>query len=81
MISNNQILIQIEKQLQIARQSTSDSAFREHMAAIRVLCELALDSSIGYEAEKITSIPKVTAPAAGIPIKEEDANGESLFDF
>ena len=92
MISNQQILGQIEKQLQAARQNTNDQLVRESLAAIKALCELALDSSPRVDVSQavssprvemshVISSPKVAEPSTGTRVQEEDANGDSIFDF
>ena len=81
MISNQQILGQIEKQLQAARQNTNDQLVRESLAAIKALCELAAVSSPSVEMSHAISSPKMVEPSAGTRVQEEDANGDSIFDF
>lgn len=81
MISNQQIVSQIEKQLQAARQNTNDQLVRESLAAIKALCELALDSSSRVEMSQVISSPKMAEPSVGTRVREEDANGDSIFDF
>jgi pyruvate carboxylase len=78
MISNEQILNQIEKQIHKAKIETNGQATREVFAAIRALCDVVLDSA-ATSVSPIQSTPVV--PAQQITIKENDANGESLFDF
>lgn len=83
MISNDQILKQIAKQLQLAQLSRDEQSMRETLAAIRALCDVALDSSLVTTpvaapvpvrlAQVVTTQPSV--------LREEDANGASLFDF
>ncbi|QFF97879.1 uracil-DNA glycosylase [Psychrobacillus glaciei] len=77
MISNEQILNQIEKQIHKAKMETNELATREAFAAIRALCDVVLDSTASVN--PIQSAPVISAPP--ITLKEADANGESLFDF
>lgn len=82
MISNRQILIQIEKQLQEAKSASGEQSIRESLAAIKALCDVAL--TVPQTESPVIQTPSVkaatlTAPSA--PLKEDDANGESLFDF
>lgn len=84
MISNRQILIQIEKQLQEAKTASGEQSIRENLAAIKALCDVALavpqtESSIIQQTPVTTKTSVLTAPST--PLKEDDANGESLFDF
>ena len=84
MISNDQLLMQIDKQLQHAKITGNEQTKREALAAIRALCDLALES--GPEpfsqatsvAQAVPMAPTIQQPVA---LKEDDANGESLFDF
>ena len=83
MISNRQILMQIEKQLQEAKTASGEQSIRESLAAIKALCDVALTVP---QTESPTVLPTPTVKAATLtgpstPLKEDDANGESLFDF
>ena len=44
MISSEQILIQIEKQVHKAKIETNEQSTREALVAIRALCDVVLDS-------------------------------------
>ncbi|MFF2753355.1 YwdI family protein [Psychrobacillus sp. NPDC058041] len=77
MISNEQILNQIEKQIHKAKMETNGQTTREVFAAIRALCDVVLDSTASVN--PIQSTPVIATQP--ITIKENDANGESLFDF
>ena len=84
MISNEQLLMQIDKHLKHARISGSEQSVRESLVAIKALCDVALEAEVLPQAAPITiSVPMTpqvlhTQPAV---LKEEDANGDSLFDF
>ena len=83
MISNEQLLMQIDKHLKHARISGSEQSVRESLVAIKALCDVALDAEVQPQAPITSSVamtPQVlhTQPAV---LKEEDANGDSLFDF
>ncbi|MEI4768966.1 YwdI family protein [Psychrobacillus sp. FJAT-51614] len=81
MIASEQILNQIEKQLYKAKMDSNESSTREALSAIRALCDVVLDSS--------STLPPATNPVLATPninaqsnvLKEDDANGYSLFDF
>ncbi|WP_391207382.1 YwdI family protein [Psychrobacillus sp. L4] len=77
MISSEHILSQIEKQIHKAKMETNEQVTREAFAAIRALCDVVLDSTISVS--PIQSAPVISGQP--IALKEEDANGESLFDF
>ncbi|TWT27600.1 YwdI family protein [Planomicrobium sp. CPCC 101110] len=80
------ILSEIEKYAGKAR--TEDPAkMRESVAAIRALCNLLLDEDGPVQEQTPRAMP-LTPPASKPPIslgenklKEEGANGDSLFDF
>lgn len=93
MISYEMIFAEIEKQIQFAKDGTSDQKSRESLAAIKALCDVALQSK---ESQVTSAAPTtyVAPPQTVVPpqqsvvttsqvnkIHEEDANGDSLFDF
>lgn len=87
MITQQTILAQIDKLSAEARQLPEQQA-REKFAAIQALCEVVLAGATtvtpqAYVAPLAKSAPVFTQPVA-IPsqkLQEDDANGESLFDF
>lgn len=81
MISSEHILIQIDKQLQQAKTTGNEQSKREALAAIRALCDVALDSKLVPAATIVKDVPAPVLPAQPTAVKEDDANGESLFDF
>lgn len=82
MISNEHIIMQIDKQLQQAKVTGNEQSKREALAAIRALCDLALESvstsQVPPIVQAVSVSPTIQQPVA---LKENDANGESLFDF
>lgn len=93
MISHEQVLAEMERQLQLARTARDERAVREALAAIRSLCEVVLGAAPSVRPAR-TELPKEqvqqpiitqpvssTMPLEGRPLEEEDANGGSLFDF
>lgn len=83
MISSEQILSQIEKHINKAKMDPNTQTTRETFIAIRALCEVVLDSSIPAPVTPITSSTH-SAPVISTQstvLKEDNANGESLFDF
>jgi Family of unknown function (DUF5327) len=82
MISYEQIFMQIDKQLQQAKITGNEQTKREALAAIRALCDLTLESVPSTQAKSVVQAMSV-APTIQQPValKEDDANGESLFDF
>ncbi len=80
MISYDQIVSQIEKQLQKAKMGSNEQMKREALSAIGALCAVALDTEV--------SIPTTMASPTAIPVsmqstplQDSGANGDSLFDF
>ena len=79
MISYDQIVIQIEKQLQKAKMGNNEQVKREALAAVSALCAVALDTEV--------SSPTIVSPTVtpismqSTPLQDSDANGDSLFDF
>lgn len=84
MISNEHIFMQIDKQLQQAKLTGNEQTKREALAAIRALCDVALESvpspspQVSPVVQAVSVAPSIQQPVA---LKEDDANGESLFDF
>jgi hypothetical protein len=83
-ISVTTILAKMSDQLQKARLTQDAQHIREHIAAVRVLCDLILEGEI--EAYHISTHP----PFEQLPLSEtkkeridigDDANGPSLLDF
>ena len=90
MITYETIVKQIEKLTAEAAHAATEQQAREKLAAIRALCDVVLDekisspkpASINSMSTTISS-PVYTQPVA-IPaqkLEEDDANGDSLFDF
>ena len=78
------ILKEIEKHT--LRAQTSDPAkMRESVAAIRALCDLLLEDGPGGRPETPRAMPLAppqVPPVSSVnKLKEDDANGDSLFDF
>lgn len=92
MISYQQVLMEIERQVQQARQTNEESTIREALAAVRSLAEVALSDK---GTTQVNSVPRTieaqmppSMPVQSLsslesqPLKEEDgSNGKSLFDF
>ena len=90
MITYETIIRQIEKLTAEATHATTEQLAREKLTAIRALCDVVLDEKANSTMLPATNLgsttissPVYTQPVA-IPaqkLEEEDANGESLFDF
>lgn len=94
MISYQQVLAEIERQVQRARQTNNEGAIREALAAVRSLSEVALGGQQEkvepmkvektYVMPQVAQIPQVQSVSSleSMPLVEEDgSNGKSLFDF
>lgn len=92
MISYETIVKQIEKHAIQAKQTRDEQQIREQLAAIRALCEVVLDdgkpilkpSVVAPSVHNIqTTSMMISQPlvTSSQRVEEEDANGESLFDF
>jgi hypothetical protein len=93
-ISVDKLLRKIEDELKLAKNSTKQENLREKVYSIKILCELILDEKqVKQEAPSmpITAYqPVTTQPAIQQPVSlnqpkklemEDEANGDSLFDF
>jgi hypothetical protein len=91
-ISINQLLKKMESELHKAKQAEHSSHVRESVHSIKILCELILEQNGQVELPKQTVVavspiqqpgPQAIPPAnlSGRKLQEEEANGESLFDF
>lgn len=86
MITEQTIITQIEKLTAEARQVPSQQA-REKFAAIKALCEVVLAEQQAVQSQQAYVTPQpspVFAQPVAIPsqkLKEDDANGDSIFDF
>lgn len=81
MIPLSRIVAEIEKQVSAARLHGDESSTRESLVAIRALCDVALeeDSNHHQPSRTVKSLPQ--SIRALEPLKEDGANGDSLFDF
>lgn len=94
MISPEQLLLEMERQVSLAKQAANEQERREAVSAVRSLCNVLLNDSAkpplssGYpKVQQLASAnpaPIQAQPVVSLneqPLQEEDANGESLFDF
>ncbi len=92
-ISVNKLLDKISAELSEAKRAGSEAKIRERAQAIKALCELILDESPvekRVEAKVIQpvqqsfikqSAPQMMPQQQERMVMEDDANGESIFDF
>lgn len=77
MISYETLLKEMEKHLLQAKSAENTQQLREHLSAIRALCDVGLNQS-----EELTNLPQNTNPTLSSgKLEEDDANGKSIFDF
>ncbi|QDQ01214.1 uracil-DNA glycosylase [Lysinibacillus fusiformis] len=88
MISYQAVLLQLEKQLADARNTTNEQQIRERLTAIRALCDVVLDFTVEVPKAQPKHLPQLlateTTPTSlyTAKIEEDDgANGDSIFDF
>ncbi len=88
MIPLSRIMSEIEKHASSANHQ-DDSVAREALVAIRALCDVALSESPKvdqYQSTRQIEVPMIrqteSPPLRTVePLKEDGANGDSLFDF
>jgi hypothetical protein len=88
-ISVEQLLKKIESELHKAKQAEGTTKLRENVHSIKILCELILEDSgtgtVRSVPERIASQPQIqsiTPTTLSVKkLEEEEANGDSLFDF
>ncbi|MGJ7920683.1 YwdI family protein [Neobacillus sp. LXY-4] len=85
-ITIQKLLQKMEQELKEAKASASQSEIREKIQAIKTLCELVLEEPVKERTVTEKSAPIAKPPMSSIitqPLKVEDdeANGDSLFDF
>ncbi|MBQ0138634.1 MAG: YwdI family protein [Kurthia sp.] len=100
MISYDMIIAELEKQLNHAKITQSPQGKREALAAIRALCDVALQSETPKQtmplqgsavvqpvtpatqsSQVMQQSSTMSPPNQANRLIEEDANGDSLFDF
>ncbi|GKW45475.1 YwdI family protein [Planococcus sp. NCCP-2050] len=78
------ILTEIEKHTAQAR-NAEPARVRESVAAIRALCDLLLNDEPLPESSRPKAMPLASPQVQTVSsinkLKEEDANGDSLFEF
>jgi hypothetical protein len=93
-ISVDKLLTKIEEELKLAKTSTKQENLREKVYSIKILCELILEEKQNPQAAPPTTTPVyqpvIAQPSFQQPVSlnqpkklemEDEANGDSLFDF
>jgi len=95
-ISYDMILKKIEEKLRDARGENRETKIREHVQAIKTLCEVILDESstspttFSQDTQPATFVTSVKPISTSSPItslgekkleSDDGSNGDSIFDF
>ena len=94
MISYEAVLMQMERLVQNAKQSQNEQYVREQLTAVKALCDVVLGqaqpSDISHQGMRVSSAAPAlqTNPGTFLQqsdssdrLQEQDANGDSIFDF
>jgi hypothetical protein len=93
-ISVDKLLRKIEEELTLAKNSPKPENLREKVYSIKILCELILDEKQRQQEAPLSPVPAyqpvTVQPSFQQPVTlnepkklemEDEANGDSLFDF
>jgi hypothetical protein len=84
-ISLQRLLIKMEEEIRQAKASSSEPKIREKIQAVKTLCELVLDEPQRKPPQQEMGMPIMAQPlTVSQPQRlqvDDEANGESLFDF
>ena len=96
-ISVDKLLMKIEDELKLAKNNKKQENLREKVYSIKILCELILDEKQNLHVASPTTTPAYQQPVMAQPTfqqpvsvslnqpkkleMEDEANGDSLFDF
>ncbi|WP_226036246.1 DUF5327 family protein [Aquibacillus saliphilus] len=89
-ISSQAVLSKMIKELQVATTVKDQEAVREHVHAVRLLCDLLLDDPETVEIDQEQEMKKMIGATDQQPIKDkkstpsldhDEGNGKSIFDF
>lgn len=75
------ILNKIESELSLAKQEQHSERVREHLAAVRTLCDIVLDVKHETTSSKVSPSTTDIKAVQRVYEEEDDANGNSLLDF
>jgi hypothetical protein len=77
-VADKSFIEKMERELAKAKQAKSDEELRGYMFAVKALAELIIEA--GRPQGKMKDRSPVKVPDANT-LAEEDANGDSIFDF
>lgn len=88
MISSNTLLSSIDALVQEAKKSNNEQHLREQLAAIRALCDVVLQSEMqspgrtqDVHVQEQSTLHRNPVSGTSDKLQEQDANGDSIFDF
>jgi hypothetical protein len=77
------VLTKMQEEIERAKHSNNEGKVREHLLVIRSLCELVIEQESNPEKPKQSMVfsqqPSLTTQAS--KLKEDEGNGDSIFDF
>ncbi|MBE4907703.1 YwdI family protein [Bacillus luteolus] len=79
----HKILTKMQTELDQAKQTNNEEKVKEHLVIIRTLCDLVIEEGNKIEQPQPTtpSIQQPITTAQATKLKEDDGNGDSIFDF
>ena len=82
MIPMERVVAEMERQLLTAKTAGDEQSIREALSAIRSLCEVALSSENSSNPVPLKlNVQQSPSVIRHEKLQEEDANGDSIFDF
>lgn len=89
MISYQRLFHEIERYTMQAKAVQNEQQYRELLSAIRALCDVALNAQSQNQPVQLHSVktkgemstPSSISTLSTKKLEEDDANGESIFDF
>ncbi|QOR66574.1 YwdI family protein [Cytobacillus suaedae] len=79
----HKILEKMQAELDQAKQTNNEGKVREHLVIIQTLCDLVVEERSKSE-QTMSTTPFIQQPVPTTQttkLKEDDGNGDSLFDF
>ncbi len=89
-ISVDQLLVKMEEELRLAKSCINEENLREKVYSIKILCELLLDEKQTNSVPKASAAKGISRQGLSQPVSinqpkrlkmDDEANGDSLFDF
>lgn len=86
MISYEAVLLQMEQLVQNAKHTPNEQHMREQLTAVKALCDVILGQAASTSQQVSPAIQKSQAlplqqTMPSEKLQEQDANGDSIFDF